>query len=236
MKLLPKKQVQSLVEDQRRVQIDEGVTLARKVDALREKLADLQQQHSLFVMGMEDNLKERTKKLFEIIQEKETEIKLLEVKRQELLKPLDIAWKTVEIRETELNNLKADLETDLANLNRKEQGIDKKNNEAKTILNHIKVRERELERTFDKAEQLKIEAEKIYLQKVNDKEKQDKKFDERNRALDLAESAVKSYEFTLSQRQEQIEMREKENEAETIRLKDKELTLERAFNRIRKKL
>lgn len=236
MKLLPKKQVQSLVEDQRRIQIDEGVTLARKIDALREKLADLQRQHDLFVMGMEDNLKAKTQGLFELIQEKEAEIKLLEVKRQELLKPLDMAWKAVEIRETELNNLKADLEIDLANLNRKEESIDKKNNEAKTILSHIKVRERELERTFDKAEQLRIEAEKGYLKMSNEKDKQDKKFEERNRALDLAESAIKSYQFTLSQRQEQIEMREKKNEAEVIRLKDKEATLERAFNRIRKKL
>ena len=97
MKLLPKQKVQSLIENERANQINEGIMLAKKIDALREKLADLQQQHSLFVMGMEDNLKAKTENLFQEIERRETEIKLLEIKRQELLKPLDEAWQQVEM-------------------------------------------------------------------------------------------------------------------------------------------
>lgn len=235
MKLLPKQKVQSLVEDQRRTQIEEGVTLARKVDALRGKLADLEKQHNLFVMGMEDELTKKTGKLFEEIKSKETEVKLLEIKRAELLKPLDSAWEDVKAREQALVQKNKELENLTSNLKQKDKGIQEKNDKARETLNHIKIRERELERTFDKADQLKVEAEKTYLQKINDKDKQDKEFDERNRKVDLAESAIKSFQFTLLQRQEQIEMREEEGKAEKIRLDDMRKTLERAFNRIRNK-
>lgn len=235
MKLLPKKQVQTLVEDQRKNQIDEGVMLARKVDALREKLADLQKQHSLFVMGMEDNLQEKTGKLFERIQGLETEIKLLEVKKAELRKPLDLEWQKLKTDKESLVAKTSEIEGVLSQIRGKEERIGKRDTESKEKLNHIKIRERELERTFDKADQLRVEAEKVFLQKNNEKEKQDKEFSERSSKLDIAESAIKSFQFTLLQRQGQIEMREKENEAEKIRLVDMRKTLERSLARLKTK-
>lgn len=236
MKLLPKQKVHSLVEDQKRMQIDEGVMIAKKVDALREKLADLQKQHELFVSGIEENLKERTAGLFKEIKLKEAEIKLLEIKRQELLKPLDDAWLTVREKEATLGNFEGRLRAKEGELEQKLKLIDKDKARTTETLNHIKIRERELERTFDKAEQLRIEAEKGYIKMSTDKEKQEKLFDKKNGEMTIREQAITSYEFTLKMKDEQLGMKEKELEAEAIRLKDKEATLERAFNRIRKKL
>ena len=234
MKLLPKQKVNSLVEDQKRVQIEEGVILARKVDALREKLADLQKQHELFVSGMEDNLKERTGELFKEIKLKEAEIKLLEVKRKELLKPLDDAWLTVKEKEATLSNFEASLRVKEGQIEQKLKLIDKDKAKTTETLNHIKIRERELERTFDKAEQLRIEAEKGYIKMSTEKEKQEKLFDKRNAELNIRENAVTSYEFTLKMRNEQLDMRERELDKMKIQLIDQRQTLERAMERLKK--
>lgn len=236
MKLLSKQQVSTQLQSQRRQQIDEGVQLAQKIDALRVKLADLQKQHELFVMGMEENLNQKTKHLFDEIQRREAEIKLLEVKRLELLKPLDAEWEIVRTTKVSLDNKTYELEGVLKELEGKEQRVTKRDLESKEKLNHIKIRERELERTFDKAEQLKIDAERGYIKMVQDKEIQDDLYLKKQQELLLQEKAIKSYQFTLKNKEEILEMKDKELEEERIRLKDREETLNRAFNRIKNKI
>ena len=235
MKLLPKKIVQVQVEDQRRAQIEEGVLIAKKVDALREKLADLEKQHSMFVMGIEDNLKEKTEKLFQEIQSRETEIKLLEIKRKGFLKPLDDEWARVREKDATLSNFEANLRARKGELDRKEENISKKGEEARTTLNHIKVREREMERAFIKADQLKIEAEAGYLKMIEQKEKQEENYYKINRELITREKSIESYEFTLKQKANLIEQEEQFIREEKIRLLDQRQTLERAMARIKKK-
>lgn len=51
MKLLPKSQVLANVNEQKRLQIEEGVILAKKVDALRQTLLDLEDQQRKFIEG-----------------------------------------------------------------------------------------------------------------------------------------------------------------------------------------
>ena len=45
MKLLPKKEIESKVNDQKKSEIDAGLFLARKIDALREQVAEAQKEH-----------------------------------------------------------------------------------------------------------------------------------------------------------------------------------------------
>jgi hypothetical protein len=236
MKLLPKQKVNSIVQDEKRAQIEEGINLARKIDALREKLADLQKQHELFVSGMEENLKERTDDLFKEIERRKVEIKLLEVKRQELLKPLDFEWKIIKERLEGIEQRELNLKNEKDNLKRKEEGIQKKHDEAKEILSHIKVRERELTTAYSKAEDNLEVTEKIKLEIIQTKQKQDKLFEKKRKEQNEREAVLDSYKFTLDNRQEKLDEQEKLINEEKVRLADQRATLERAFNRIKHKI
>ena len=69
MKLLPKSQVHAQVNEQRRQQIDEGMILAKKVDALRQTLAELEEQQRKFSEGTKRELERETQELHEEIAE-----------------------------------------------------------------------------------------------------------------------------------------------------------------------
>lgn len=234
MKLLSKQKVTSQIEDQRRLQIEEGLTLARKVDTLRQKLADIQRQHDVYILGMQETLKQRTSKLFDDIQIKEAEIKLLEIKRKELLAPLDDAWSGVKLKEKSLDDLKNELHIREFNLKQKETSIDEKNEKARETLNHIKIRERELSKVYDEAETNLEITERAKVKMIEDKEKKEKSYSKKDSELKLREDSIVSYEFTLKKREETIEMAEKEIADERIRLNDQRETLKRALNRIKK--
>lgn len=236
MKLLPKQKVNTLVEDQKRLIIEEGVALAKKVDALRVTLAELEKQHALFVGGMELNLKEKTDHLFREIKERETELKLLEIKRKELLKPLEDEWARVREKDATLGKFEARIRGKEGELDRKEADMTKRREEAVITLNHIKIRERELTRTMDKIDQLKTEAEKNYIKITSEKEKQEEHFYKQNRELIVREKGIENYEVTLKQKQEQLEIKENKLDKMKIQLIDQRQTLERAMARIKKKL
>jgi SMC interacting uncharacterized protein involved in chromosome segregation len=95
MKLRPKSQIDAQVASQRKAQIDEGVRIAQKVDALRETLSMLEAQHEQYIAGMKGELDRQTSDRVQRIAELESEIRELEEKRKLLLAPLDEAWAEV---------------------------------------------------------------------------------------------------------------------------------------------
>ena len=95
MNLLPVKELNTRVNDQKKSEAEAGMFLAKKVDALREQVADAQLEHETVVKA----IKEEEIKLFgEFAAKKgnlEREIESLEVKRAQLLVPLDAEWSKV---------------------------------------------------------------------------------------------------------------------------------------------
>jgi hypothetical protein len=233
MKLLTKQQVNVEVQAQRKIQIDEGLTLARKVDALREKLANLETQQKKFFESMDSELHQRTDYLFEEIASREEEIKKLEQKRAELIIPLDNAWQEVKEKKLENDNLRVVLDEKSLKLAEKEQKVIENAKKAKELLFKAKTREKEVERVYDKADQLKMETESIFTAMLEEKDKQTQKFENKEKKLDERENSIKSYEFTLKDREQQIEIKEQEIREEKIRLSDQRQTLERAMARIK---
>lgn len=112
MKLLPKRQITLVVAQERKQHIDEGVAIARKVDALRESLATLEKQHKDFLeqISLESQTKrdEAQAKLDQL----QREIGDLTESRQKLLEPLDKEWERVtavrELNEQEKREIAVD--------------------------------------------------------------------------------------------------------------------------------
>ena len=100
MRLLDKKAISSDFNVQRKMQIDEGTNIARKVDVLRETLVSLENQHKTFIAGMRQDLINQTKALEEQKSAVQGEVKQLEQRRKELLKPLDDEWAKLYDKET----------------------------------------------------------------------------------------------------------------------------------------
>jgi len=235
MKLLSKKKVNSVVEEQKANLINEGVILAKKVDALRIKLADLEKQHNLFLLGMETELKEKTDKLFQEIQTKERELIVLEEKRKELVKPLDLEWETLKTAKDSLLEVKAELGVISSELEGKAERTVEREKKSKEILNNIKVRERELSKVYLEAEEDLEIIKKTKQEIINKKDNQDRTFDLKNRELSIKEDSIKSYEFTLKQREESLNLLSKELDEDRVRCNDLRATLERAIARTKKK-
>ena len=92
MKLLQKKQINEQVQTERKNAIDAGVFLAKKIDALREEVLTLQKTRDEFIAGSQQVINDSLSSLQQKQDSLSKEIKELEVKRKELLKPLDDEW------------------------------------------------------------------------------------------------------------------------------------------------
>lgn len=235
MNLLPKKQLNVQIARERKAQIDEGISLATKIDKLRETLNNLELQQRQFLDGMQSELHNRTHSLIERIAEMEKDIVELENKRQELLKPLASEWTQVNMKSAEIDSIKAVLDKNLLKIAQKEEKMTLLGTEIKNRLSRIKIRERELDKVYDKAEQSGLETEQIKQEIASQKESQASYFEREKKKIESREQAVHLYEFTLSERKLQIEFKEKEIEAEKVRLLDQRGTLERAMARLNKK-
>lgn len=109
MRLLDKKTANTEVADQRKKLIDEGLTLARKVDVLRETVVKEEGNLHRFRIEAVPSVQ---KEIDEKIKQKDSlrdEIKVLEKKREELQKPLDDEWVRVNQAKELINGLKQGL-------------------------------------------------------------------------------------------------------------------------------
>ena len=235
MKLLKKSTIQKDIAEQKRQQIDEGLTIARKVDALRLTLANLEGQHAKFIDGMKAELERQTGQLSKDVDNKRQEVAYLEAERLELIKPLTAEWEEVAKKSAEIEQIKSDLLVVSAETLKKEKVLENKTRLESEALNRIKVRERELIRVYDGVAQNLQDTERIKQETIAEKNCWDKYYDIKNAEFAEREKGITSYLFTLDKRKEQIEMEEKEIANEKLRLKDQRETLERTLARINKK-
>jgi hypothetical protein len=96
MKLLPKSKINEQVNAEKKANIDAGVFLARKIDALREEVLTLQKDRDIFISGSQQVINDSLSELFIKNDNLEKENRDLEWKRRELLKPLDDEWNTLD--------------------------------------------------------------------------------------------------------------------------------------------
>lgn len=121
MELLDKKQIVQQKSQERKTEIDQGVLLAKKIDALRETYAKEEQKLSLF---RSENLK-HVKKELDVLTEKkreyQSEIKALEKRCEELKKPLDAEWEELSKAQNSLEKLESEYRIKISDFLTKER-------------------------------------------------------------------------------------------------------------------
>jgi chromosome segregation ATPase len=232
MKLLKKSTIQRDLADQKKQQIDEGIQIARKVDDLRLKLADLEAKHAQFVAGMQTEMEKKTGHLAKEIKEREQEITFLDAQRLELIKPLTEEWNRVAERNAEIEQIKRDLYIVSSEMLQKEKRLETKIKTESETLNRIKVRERELIRVYDEVANNLQQIEQTKKDALNEKDKWDKFYEEEKSKLLEREEAINSYEFTLDKRKDQIETEEKEIADTKLQLSDQRQSLQKELERV----
>lgn len=231
MKLANPRTIQTTLSEERRMDVDNGIKLARKVDTLRDTLEKLEKRHALFLEGTQIELRNKTKELLSQIHSLEEEIKMLEAKRKELLIPLYQEWErvkeregTLDEREEKIKELRTDLTYLKGELDKREESlqIDELRNEETR---------RQVTLHAQKVSDALLEAQNTLLN-ARDEEKDIKDaLSKRQSNMVKKEKEVELRENNITLREQNITLKEKEITNETIRLADMRATLERALKR-----
>ena len=162
MKLLKKQQINERVNTERKNAIDAGVFLAKKIDALREEVLTLQKTRDEFIAGSQQVINDSLSSLQQKQDSLSKEIKELEVKRKELLKPLDDKWAEVNELQEEFLRERKENAFDRKELNDREKIIETRENEITKIAEQIRYKESEAEKARNDILVLKELAQKEY--------------------------------------------------------------------------
>jgi DNA repair exonuclease SbcCD ATPase subunit len=162
MKLLKKQQINEQVNLERKNAIDAGVFLAKKVDALREEVLTLQKTRDEFIAGSQQVINDSLSGLQQKQDSLSKEIKELEVKRKELLKPLDEEWEKVNESMESVVNLRTELLAKEFLLNERENQIKKIENEISKLAEQTRYKETEIDKARNETLGLKISIQQEY--------------------------------------------------------------------------
>lgn len=154
MRLLPPKELNTKINEQKKTEIDAGLFLAKKIDALRENLADAQKEHDDAIIGINNELKILT---IDYVSKKgalEKEIKELEERRLALQEPLDDAWEEFHRQSDELSIQKESLQDRQYMTLAKETELQKKQDEITKLHQEVIYKENEADNLLRHASNL----------------------------------------------------------------------------------
>jgi hypothetical protein len=233
MKLANPRTIQTTINEERRMDIDNGIKIARRVDNLRETLSVLETRHALFNEATTKELREMTENLNEEILAKELIIADLERKKAKLLLPVTLKWDDVNAKEQELIKEKEKLISLRNELTDYKQELDSREKQLSLDEENYTNLKKEIDIQADKVSNSSLEAQNTLL---NAREleratklllKEEKaKIDKKSKQIELREENVVTREL-------QLEKEEKEIIKTKLQLADQRATLERAMSRIK---
>lgn len=214
-----------------KAQIDEGVRIATKIDALRVTLASLEAQHKMFMTNMVVEQKQMMSGLADGIKALKAEIVELEAYRAELQKPLDAHWEFVKSKEAQVDKVLNEnliIQTKILLEHSKQTKTTEK---IKDAFSRVKINERALALMLSKADQANDDAQRILENALNSKRAQESELNSRKKELDEQERANDS-DFVANQNQKKLNAdREEELNIRERQINDKYATLQRTINR-----
>lgn len=232
IRLLDKKELAQQRSNERKLEIEEGVKLARKVDALRETVAVEEVKLSKFKTETTSQVKAEIDAL--IIEKGliETEVTLLRKERIDLQKPLDAEWEKLRAKEKIVQNLSEIIEGKLDLIDQLEQKLDEREASIKVEEEKIDDAKKTLEKEArDSAKNLERSQNMLKEAFV---EKQSIDTFSNNKELDFLrrEGGIATRERNLDMRAQSLDKREKSLNDREIRLQDREQTLLRNEKRL----
>lgn len=213
MKLLRQSDIQTLKNEEAKAEIDQGISLARKIDQLRKTAVEEQKQLEAFRVQSTETIRAELDSYNELVRSRKAEIAQLELQRQELLKPLDEEWSKLYQFQIELDNEKRELGNEKSTLRHEQDKLVRE----KAYIEKVKT-DRQIE--LDKAKEARLLAERnkrqtegelANVQKLRSEETS--KFDERlQKVTRYAEellhqlTAQKEYKATLTRKEKELKV------------------------------
>lgn len=232
MKLLKKQTVQLEVQRERKNQIDEGISLAQKIDALRITKSELESQHQKFIDGMQKELKDQIDPLLDTIAGLHKDIEILENKQTELLLPLDGDFKLIIERKTaEITSKSIELDSKIKLVTDKEKKLTELGRELKYKNTQSNTRERELDKAIIKSHENIYISEQAKKESLRLKEETEESIAIQTQQILDKEAGVAVREREAQILKSQVEEKEKQLTIKEILLQDREQTLEREYKR-----
>lgn len=211
MKILSQKQVNASVAESRKQQIDDGVKVAQKVDLLRGEVAEMQKAKILFMEQSKKEIEQATTPLYERLENLKSEVLSLELRREELLKPLDEEYDILRLKKEELNRDREEFVIKKSEFNEKEEELEQDELELKSRIRTSLIVERDAKKLQDKAQKDSEDAQTIVKIAIERKEEIEREILDKMSELRTKES--------------QIEFQRQSNETISEQLKTKELAL-----------
>lgn len=220
MKLLLKSTITNQKNAERKQEIDEGLALARRIDALRETSAKEEQNLLTYRATALKVVQNEIDILVKQKNDLESEIKRQEEHRRDLLKPLDKEW-------AELNDKMVKVEKErnsgimlMLQLKEEEQQLEDRKKEISRIIENVSKKEKEIDKLKGETVSLKELAQREY-EMAHDEHSIQTEISEK-RMLEV-EQLKKEYEVALSI----INIREREVKEKEVDIINREQTLER---------
>lgn len=234
MKLLEKNEIQQKKNAERRMEIEEGAKLARKVDNLRETAASEEARLSKF---RDANLKKIKEEIDSLISKRDAltgEVERLTEEKRKFQIPLDKEWEKVREDAEKLKTLSGELEDKQIILSQTAKELDDKKRELEieeSRVNDLKLRTKESLRKAEEKLRQSVET----LKEADDKKKEADEYEEwKKQELSNREALVATRERDTDIRSENLVQRENELNNRERFINDKYQTLLRTENLIKK--
>ena len=234
MKLLDKNAIVALKGKERKMEIDEGVKLAKKIDLLRETSSQEEARLAQFRTESLKKVKEDIEFLTFNRDDLKNQIKVLSEERRILQVPLDAEWEKVNRHSSDLLQRETDLEAEMKSIKNIKQEIEKQVEEIKMEKERV---EDLKERTNNKLTEVDLhskEVEKIMEDTKRSSNETLKALLAFQDELGQKENEIAYRETDVRNQLAQIELDRKTITEERIRVQDREMVLEREIARRKK--
>lgn len=200
---------------ERKIEIDNGVALARQIDSLRSTFVQERIAHEAWKKSQIEELNRQTEGLQDGIDAKKREIAQLDEQRQKLIEPLDAEWQKVNEKSAHLEEEKNELFLDKERFKDKEKLLEEEklkvsNSLIKTIRNEQRTEKnlkeaeeakKAIQKSLEESKITKFQQENYYLERNKDLEKEIETYQVALKTIEIREQEVKDKESELSERE-----------------------------------
>lgn len=232
MKLLDKRTVNNLQNEQKRLEINEAIKLAGKVDRLRQVAATEQANLKKFKEEGVKVLKEELTHLKSQYNAIKQEVNALEEQRKFLMLPLNKEWAELRSEKDEFHIQVARLKELEVYLHRKEVDLDQKSREIDKYQAELQTLEEHHKSLLEDAIQKKKEAKQFYELKVKEVQKLDKEVIANRKLIKKEQEDLTFIKIDLDNREKVLNKREKVLNFKERQIKDQYETLQRTLTRL----
>lgn len=232
MKLLPKSEVSKAHAIAERQKADEGLKLARRIDALRETASDeeaaLKKFRTESISQIHADISTESQKLSEL----KTEVSALEKQKREARKPLDFEWSEVKRNKRETEELQSQVRKHLEMAQSERKDAKEALRSAVNMEARASTKDSIALSALQEAERSRVETQTALTeaQELREKAQKDKEASERELIQRYTECAVR--ERGIEMREETLNTKLKEVRAMERKLIDRRETLQRTIKRL----